>query len=157
MGLKSAKFPSAFDGPSLWSTIETLGHYTLSINKGIPSLVSEAILTKQSDLVKTILTDLRNDFVVEADWNTFFQNLGGHMKTEAEDKVVYHKVMTACTRHLDDLEKLARSGSGTTAKSATLSIYDPFQQSSPNPLGSHSNEATVDEFNDRLDSLEGIP
>ena len=44
-GLKSSIFPSAFDGPSLWSTFESLGHYALSINKEIPSLVSESVLS----------------------------------------------------------------------------------------------------------------
>ena len=58
VGLKSSKFPSAFDGPSLWSTIESLGHYALSINKEIPSIVSDAILSKQRIIVTTILTDL---------------------------------------------------------------------------------------------------
>ena len=33
------------------------------------------------------------------------------MNNEADDKVVYHKGMAACTRQLDDLKKLARSGS----------------------------------------------
>ena len=67
VGLKSAKFPSTFDGPSLWSTIETLGQYALSTNKGIPNQISEAILTQQNQEVKTIVSDLRKNFVVEED------------------------------------------------------------------------------------------
>jgi len=58
VGQKSSKFPSTFDGPSLWSTIESLGHYAFSINKEISSIVSEAISSKQAILVETILIDL---------------------------------------------------------------------------------------------------
>ena len=153
MGLKSSKFPSVFDGPSLWSTIETLGQYALSTNKGIPNQISEAILTQQNQEVKTIVSDLRKNFVVEEDWNEFLINLGSHMKNEAEDKVFYHKAMGAYTKRLDDFEKLARSGSGTTSRSSTRSIYNPFQRSPPKPLGRTG--VAVNDLNDLLDSLEG--
>ena len=72
------------------------------------------------------------------------------MKNESEDKVVYHNNMAACTRRLDDLEKLARSGSVTTP--TPRSIYDPFQKMPPLSQG---NRSAVSDLNDRLGALEG--
>ena len=77
------------------------------------------------------------------------------MKNEATDKTIYHKVMSACTRRTDDLEKLARSGSGSTPSAAPRSIYDPFQKVASSPHFSQSNGSTVTELNPRLDSLDG--
>ena len=72
------------------------------------------------------------------------------MTNETEDKVVYHAAMTACTSRLDDLEKLARSGSVSTP--TPRSVYDSFQQTQPSSQGKRS---TVSDLNDHLDAIEG--
>ena len=44
VGLKLSKFPSAFNGPSLWSTTESLGHYALSIDSEISPLSLQILM-----------------------------------------------------------------------------------------------------------------
>ena len=114
-------------------------------------MVSDAILSKQRVLIESILTDLQKDFVAKADLNTFLQSFGLHTKNKSEDKVVYHNATTACTRRLDDLEKLARSGSVTTP--TPRSIYDPFQKTLSLSQG---NRSSASNLNNRLDALEGM-
>ena len=46
VSLKSAKFPAAFDGRSLWATIKSLGHYLSNMDSDVPSVVEEILATK---------------------------------------------------------------------------------------------------------------
>ena len=48
VGLKSTKFPAAFDGPSLWSTIKSLGNFIAYSDSNIPSIVAKVISSKQN-------------------------------------------------------------------------------------------------------------
>ena len=129
VGLKSAKFPKVFDGPSVWSTIESLGHYALSIKLEIPRVVSESVLANQRTLVDTALSGFQNTFVPSSDWNELLVNFGTYVKKEIEDKAKYNQVISSCQTRLDVLEKLANPGFVPIPSPRTA--YDPFQNTVP--------------------------
>ena len=57
---------------------------------------------------------------------TFLTNFGDYMTKEAADKEVYVEVLSACTKHLDALEKASKLGTGPSSSTRSRASYDPF-------------------------------
>ena len=95
VGLKSKKFPAIFDGPSLWSTIESLGQYVSGMDSDVAGVVEWILDSKQTHLATGIFDEIREEFVLEKDWNTLLENFAIYMDDEAKDKEVYHKALSA--------------------------------------------------------------
>ena len=154
VGLKSKKFPAVFDGPSLWSTIESLGQYVSSIDSDVAGVVERVLNSKQTHLATGIIDEIREEFVLEKDWNTLLENFAIYMDDEAKDKEVYHKALSACTTRLDALEKRVAKGSGPAASTRSRSSFDPFQKASLQFGQPDPQSETVLDLNSRLESLE---
>ena len=155
VGLKSAKFPGTFDGPSLWSTIESLGNFVCNLDSNVPTLVANEFASQQKDMVTNILSKLRNEFVSEEDWINFLTNFGEYMTKEAADKQVYFEVMSACTKRLDELEKKSKLGTGPSSATRSRASYDPFHRAAAvNSPVFPDQQVAVADLNTRLEALE---